>query len=86
MPGACARRRVQYPLGRRIELFRQLHVIFGEGPRLEVEHAAHIVHVLQGSRLGASRGRLSELGTEGLPLLREGFVDGVVIFCDSHDA
>ena len=63
----------------------QLHVRFGEGLRLEVEHAAHIGHVLTSLRLSAARSGLGKLGTEGLPLLREAFVDGVVLAGVSHD-
>ena len=63
----------------------QLHVRFGEGLRLEVEHAAHIGHVLTSLLLSTARGGLGNLGTEGLPLLREAFVDGVVLAGVSHD-
>ena len=64
---------------------RQIHVRFGEGLRLEVEHAAHIGHVLTSLLLSAARGGLGNLGTEDLPLLREAFVDGVVLAGVSHD-
>ena len=73
-------------MGRRVGVCRHHHVFFGEGLLLEVEHAAHIVHVLPGQRLGAGRGGLSKLVTEGLPLRHDCFVDRVVLAGDFHDA